>query len=154
MIADQTIVFNIKPKRCHGFESSSSIVFSFKRIWRICLINEGFPKIIQKSIGTHAQKMPKKMFLYTRFRRLIFSVIIFMVVPLKSEIVYSLTHCLQVHKHLLLQSNLWFNLYVSWVTELVKIDVSLKFRHNAQRFPWHLHESVTLSRGYNLALTK
>ena len=56
-------------------------------------------------------------------------------------------------RHLPLQSNLWFILYVSWITELVKVDVSLTFRHTAQHFPYHLHEPVTLSRGHNLALT-
>ena len=45
-------------------------------------------------------------------------------------------------------------LYVSWVTDLVKVDISLTFRHTAQRFPWQLHKPVTLSIGYNLTLTK
>ena len=39
-------------------------------------------------------------------------------------------------------------LCVSWVTELLKVDVSLTFRHTAQRFPWQLHKPVTLSIGY------
>ena len=39
------------------------------------------------------------------------------------------------------------------VTELVKVNVLLAFRHTAQGFPRPLHEPVTISREYNLALT-
>ena len=35
-------------------------------------------------------------------------------------------------------------LYVSWVTGLVKVDISLTFKHSAQRFLWHLHEPVKI----------
>ena len=130
----------MKPKRCYGFESPSAIFFSFKRIYRICLIDEGHRNIIKRSIATWARKMPKKCSCihaserYNRYFLYSCSIEIRNRPHFDLRIVPSIL-CKLINKYLLLQSKLWFILYVSWVTELVKIDVSLKFRHVAQRFP-------------------
>ena len=70
------------------------IVFSFMRIWQIRLIDNDYRNIIQKFTVILAKKIPKKMFMYTRLKTLIFFVIIFTVIPSKSEINFSLTDVL------------------------------------------------------------
>ena len=113
IIIDQTL--------CYVFESSSLLVLSFKRIWKICLVDEGYRNIIQKSIVTRAPKISKKKFLYTRFRALIFSVNCSIETTLVKVDVLKL-------------------MYLP-----MKVDVSLTFGHIAQSFSRHLHEPVTLS---------